>query len=100
MITVGRKIRYLRQQHHMTQMELGLALGFSQSTADIRIAQYESGARAPKAQLIRQIASVFDVDPIVLSVDIPETETEWKVIDYWMNKFPSRHHVIEEPGQK
>ena len=42
MITVGRKIRYLRQQHHMTQMELGLALGFSKSTADIRIAQYES----------------------------------------------------------
>lgn len=43
MITVGRKIRYLRQQYHMTQKELGLALGFSQSAADIRIAQDESG---------------------------------------------------------
>lgn len=52
MITVGRKIRYLRQQHHMTQKELGLALGFSQSTADIRIAQYESGSRAPKVHIL------------------------------------------------
>lgn len=80
MITVGRKIRYLRQQHHMTQKELGLALGFSQSTADIRIAQYESGARAPKAQLLHRIALVLEVDPIILTVDIPETEEEWRVV--------------------
>lgn len=52
MITVERKIRYLHQQNHMTQKELGLAVGFSESTADIRIGQYESGTRAPKEQLL------------------------------------------------
>lgn len=56
MITFGRKIRYLRQQHHMTQKKLGLILGFSRSTADICVTQYESGARVPKAQLLHQIA--------------------------------------------
>lgn len=75
MITVGRKIRYLRQQHHMTQKELGLALGFSQSTADIRIAQYESGARAPKAQLLYQIALVLEVDPNMNSLEAGNRES-------------------------
>ena len=75
------KILYLRKQQHMTQKQLGLAVGFSESTADVRIAQYESGARAPKAQLIHRIASVLEVDPIVLSVDIPETEEEWEVVE-------------------
>lgn len=89
MITVGRKIRYLRQQHHMTQKELGLALGFSQSTADIRIAQYESGARAPKAHLLKRIASVLEVDLIVLTINIPETEEEWGAIRYWIHQLSS-----------
>lgn len=99
MITVGRKIRYLRHQYHMTQKELGLALGFSKPTADIRIAQYESGARAPKAQLLHRIASVLEADPIVLSVDIPETEEEWRVVEYWMECY-SFSHQKNEPGQK
>ena len=99
MITVGRKIRYLRHQYHMTQKELGLALGFSKPTADIRIAQYESGARAPKAQLLHQIASVLEVDPIILTVDIPETEEEWRVVGYWVKHFAFDHHE-NESGQK
>lgn len=83
----------------MTQKQLGLAVGFSESTADIRIAQYESGARTPKAQLLHRIASVLEVDPIVLSVDIPETEEEWEVVEYWMELYSSIHHEIEH-GQK
>lgn len=89
MITVGKKIRYLRKQQHMTQKQLGLAVGFSESTADIRIAQYESGARAPKASLLHRIASVLEADPIVLSVDIPETEEEWRVVEYWVKHYLS-----------
>lgn len=93
MITVGKKIRYLRKQQHMTQKQLGLAVGFSEFTADIRIAQYESGARAPKAQLLHRIASILEVGPIVLSVHIPETEEEWEVIGYWINRvYSSGHH--------
>lgn len=99
MITVGKKIRYLRKQQHMTQKQLGLAVGFSESTADIRIAQYEYGARAPKAQLLHRIAAVLEVDPIVLSVDIPQTEEEWEVVEYWMERYSSIHHEIEH-GQK
>ena len=43
MITFGRKLKHLRQKNHLTQKELGMAVGFPDSCADVRIAQYESG---------------------------------------------------------
>lgn len=42
MITVGKKILYLRKQQHMTQKQLGLAVGFSESTADMRACEKNS----------------------------------------------------------
>ena len=68
MITVGKKIQYLRKQQHMTQKQLGLAVGFSESTADVRIAQYESGARAPKVNILVS----GNLDSGILETDIPE----------------------------
>ena len=41
MITFGRKLKHLRQKNHLTQKELGMAVGFPDSCADVRIAQYE-----------------------------------------------------------
>ncbi|CUQ29501.1 helix-turn-helix domain-containing protein [Dorea acetigenes] len=45
MITFGRKLKHLRQKNHLTQKELGMAVGFPDSCADVRIAQYESDVR-------------------------------------------------------
>ena len=39
MITFGRKLKHLRQKNHLTQKELGIAVGFPDSCADVRIAQ-------------------------------------------------------------
>ncbi|MCL2816130.1 MAG: helix-turn-helix domain-containing protein [Oscillospiraceae bacterium] len=47
----------------MTQKELGLAVGFDDKSADIRIAQYESGTRTPKEKIIIKIADVLKVNP-------------------------------------
>lgn len=41
MITFGRKLKHLRQKNHLTQKELGIAMGFPENCADVRIAQYE-----------------------------------------------------------
>jgi transcriptional regulator with XRE-family HTH domain len=46
MITFGRKLKHLRQKNHLTQKELGMAVGFPDSCADVRIAQYESDVRS------------------------------------------------------
>ena len=52
----------------MTQKELGIAVGFSPESADVRIAQYESGARVPKQNLIRLLAKALNVSPSTLAV--------------------------------
>ena len=52
----------------MTMKYLGMAVGLPENSADIRIAQYESGTRTPKADLLRKIADVLDVSPDALSV--------------------------------
>lgn len=45
-----------------------MQVGFSERTADIRMAQYESGARTPKADLVKQLADALDVSAEVLNV--------------------------------
>ena len=55
MITFGRKLKHLRQKNHLTQKELGIAVGFPDSCADVRIAQYESDVRTPKEDLMNSV---------------------------------------------
>ena len=52
----------------MTQKYLGQMVGFPEKTADIRMAQYESGSRSPKAELTENLAGVLGVSPLALSV--------------------------------
>ncbi|WP_034602436.1 helix-turn-helix domain-containing protein [Clostridiisalibacter paucivorans] len=44
-MAIGDKIRKIRTKRGITQKELGLSIGFSERTADVRIAQYESGKK-------------------------------------------------------
>lgn len=52
----------------MNQKYLGMQVGFPEKTADIRMAQYESGSRTPKADLTESLAGVLGVSPLALSV--------------------------------
>lgn len=52
----------------MTQKALGMAVGFSAESADIRIAQYESGTRTPKRSMICLLAQALGVSPSALAV--------------------------------
>ena len=65
---IGKRIRFIRKKKGMTMKYLGIAAGLPENSADIRIAQYESGTRTPKADLLRKIADVLDVSPNALSV--------------------------------
>ena len=65
---IGKRIRFIRQKRKMTMKYLGMAVGLPESSADIRIAQYESEMRTPKADLLRKIADELDVSPNVLAV--------------------------------
>ena len=52
----------------MTQKYLGMQVGFPEKTADIRMAQYESGSRTPKADLTNNLANVFGVSTSALTI--------------------------------
>lgn len=67
-MAIGERIRFFRNLRGMTQKFLGQAVGFPAKTADIRMAQYESGSRTPKAELTESLASALDVSPLALSV--------------------------------
>lgn len=68
MTGIGERIKFLRNSRGMTQKQLGIAVGFSEKTADIRIAQYESGRRVPKADIVGQLADALGVFPAALNV--------------------------------
>ena len=73
-MAIGERIRFIRNLRGMTQKYLGTLAGFDEKTADIRMAQYESGTRTPKADMTNAIAGVLNVSPLALSV--PDIDSE------------------------
>lgn len=67
-MAIGERIRYFRNKRGLTQKQLGTAVGFPENSADVRLAQYESGTRSPKSELTKALAEVLDVSPAALSV--------------------------------
>lgn len=65
---IGKRIRYIRKKRGMTMKYLGTAVGLPESSADIRISQYESETRTPKTNLLSKIADALDVSPDALAV--------------------------------
>lgn len=73
-MAIGERIRFFRNLKGMTQKYLGIQIGFPEKTADIRMAQYESGTRTPKLDLTNTLAEVLEVSPLALSV--PDIDSE------------------------
>ena len=67
-MAIGERIRYFRNLRGMTQKYLGMLMGFPEKSADVRMAQYESGTRTPKADLAAALANELDVSPQALAV--------------------------------
>ena len=67
-MAVGRRIRYFRLRKNMTQKELGLLLGFSEKTAEVRVNQYENEYRLPKEDTLEKLGKIFHVAPDVFKV--------------------------------
>ena len=65
--------QFFRNRKGMTQKQLGEVLGFLGKTSDVRMAQYESEARVPKHDLVKEMAGIFDVSTHALTV--PDIDT-------------------------
>ena len=55
-MAIGERIHFFRMMRGMTQKYLGMALGFPEKSADVRLAQYENGSRTPKADVTAALA--------------------------------------------
>ena len=65
-MSLGERIRFFRKRNKWTQVELGEKMGFTGTTANIRVAQYEWNRRMPKQDVIEEFAKLFDVAPEAL----------------------------------
>lgn len=68
-----RKNTFFRILRGMTQKYLGTIVGFPERSADVRLAQYETGTRKPKAELTAALAQALDVSPHAL--DVPDIDS-------------------------
>lgn len=59
--SIGGKIKRIRELKGLTQKELGIKCGFSASTADVRIAQYEGGKKIPREKALKDIAEALEI---------------------------------------
>lgn len=67
-MAIGERIHFFRNLRGMTQKYLGTLIGFPEKSADVRLAQYETGTRTPKADLTAALAQALDVSPQALAV--------------------------------
>jgi transcriptional regulator with XRE-family HTH domain len=65
-MTQGERIKYIRQQRGFTQQQLGEICGFSDTTAGVRIRQYESNKKSPKNDTLMLIAHALKVNYIAI----------------------------------
>ena len=72
-MAIGERIHFFRIMRGMTQKYLGMLVGFPERSADVRLAQYETGSRKPKAELTAALAQALDVVPQAL--DIPDNDS-------------------------
>ena len=73
-MAIGERIRFFRNMKGITQKYLGMVVGFPERSADVRMAQYETGSRTPKADLTKTLADFFDISPDALTV--PDIDTD------------------------
>ncbi len=67
-MAIGKRIKYFRTRKGLTQKKLGELLGFKGKSSDVRMAQYETEARVPKNELVKEMAHIFGVSPRALTV--------------------------------
>ncbi len=85
-MTIGEKIKIIRIFRNMKQLELGIALGFSESTADNRIAQYETNYRVPKKDVLLKIAEILDVSPSNFFVEPTGSAEDIMQTFFWLDE--------------
>lgn len=60
--SIGGKIKRIREHLGLSQKQLGLRCGFSESTADVRIRQYESNKKVPREKALKTLCYALEIE--------------------------------------
>ena len=60
--SIGGKMKRIREHLGLTQKQLGLRCGFSESTADVRIRQYESNKKVPREKALKTLCYALEIE--------------------------------------
>lgn len=96
--SIGGKIKRIRELRGYTQKQLGIFCGFSQTSADVRIAQYEKNKKIPREKALNDIAEALGIDECALfDADmLPYNRMYHALFD--MEDFHGLHPVKKEDG--
>lgn len=84
-MTQGERIKYIRQKRGLTQQQLGEACGFTESSAGVRIRQYESNQKSPKDDTLMLIAKALKVNYIAIkNYDLGSAEDILETL-FWLD---------------
>ncbi|KXU40742.1 helix-turn-helix domain-containing protein [Longibaculum muris] len=97
-MSLGSNLKQIRLFRNKTLKELGQGLGFPFSSADVRIAQYESNKKKPKKDVIESLAYGLDVSE--MAIDIPDIESVYGAM-YTLFQLERSHALIidEDDGE-
>ncbi len=83
-MTIGEKIQLLRELRGYSRVELGIALGYSKSTAEKQVALYETGERQAKSSTIEKFANALEISYSVFESQDPLERAIQEV--FWLNQ--------------
>lgn len=83
---IGERIKRIRSFRGLTQAEFGIALGFDPKNAAVRVAQYESNYRAPKEDMINQMADILQANPAMIRSYSDISEDSIFVSLFWLEE--------------
>ena len=94
----GEMLKKLRLYRGYTQRELGMHMGFKESTADVRIAQYEAGSRFPKIEGMEKLCNILEVQIEYFTVPHLETDHQFTQLIMSLDDYPNVDLEIKEDG--
>lgn len=96
--SIGGKIKRVRELRGYTQKQLGILCGFSHTSADVRIAQYEKNKKIPREKALNDIAKALDIDVCALfDADMLQYNRMYHAL-FDMEDFHGLHPVKKDDG--
>lgn len=94
---LGTRLRYLREENNLSQKELASRLRIS----NVTLSQYETGARRPDIETLKNIASYFNVsmDYLVGSSSIKSADSK-REHDELLEGFPEGVQILRRANRE